>query len=204
MARAQFRQPRKTVQHITLTGALSLAGLVLAFSAAGAVNQSVEHGRELAVINCSRCHAIGNTGESANPDAPPFRTLSERLDVDTIDEALLTRATPAHTDMPHFKINMGQATDIAAYIASVQPAAHGKELVELNCSPCHATGATGDSPHPDAPPFRELSKRYPIEALEEAFVEGIETGHPDMPSFVAAPDQIADIIAYIESVQVKQ
>ena len=96
-----------------------------------------------------------------------------------------------------------QAMAIAAYIASVQPAAHGKELVELNCSPCHAVGTTGDSPHPDAPRFRELSERYPIEALEEAFVEGIETGHPDMPSFVATPDQIADIISYIESIQAK-
>ena len=187
---------------IGLTAAIALVGLACSSLAAQAVNHSVEHGRELAVNNCARCHAIGNTGESAHPDAPPFRTLSQRLDVDTIDEALLTRATPAHSDMPHFTITMGQATDLAAYIASVQPTAHGKELVELNCSPCHAIGPQGDSPHADAPPFRELGQRYPIEALEEAFVEGIETGHPDMPSFVAAPDQIADIIAYIESVQV--
>jgi mono/diheme cytochrome c family protein len=36
-----------------------------------------------------------------------------------------------------------------------------------------------------------------LDALEEAFVKGIDTGHPEMPRFIASPDQIADIIAYI-------
>ena len=186
-----------------LLAGFSLAGAVAFGSAAHAVNHSAEHGKELAEINCARCHSTGLTGESPNSKAPPFRTLSERVDVNTIDEELLTKATPAHTDMPHFEINIEQATDLAAYIATVQPIGHGKQLVELNCSPCHAIGLTGDSPHPDAPPFRTLGQRYPIDALEEAFAEGIETGHPDMPSFVAEPDQIADIIAYISSIQPK-
>ena len=203
MTRTTCLHSRRTGHRAGLVVAVSFLGLCLAPLPALAVNHAAEHGKTLAETNCARCHAIGNTGESPHPDAPPFRTLSERFPVDTIDEALLTRATPAHTDMPHFKITQEQAMAIAAYIASVQPAAHGKELVELNCSPCHAVGTTGDSPHHDAPRFRELSERYPIEALEEAFVEGIETGHPDMPSFVATPDQIADIISYIESIQAK-
>jgi len=78
---------------------------------------------------------------------------------------------------------------------------HGQALIEANCSPCHATGRTGDSPHAEAPAFRTLSKRYPIETLEEALAEGIVTGHPDMPEFIATPDQIADIIAFLESIQ---
>ena len=49
--------------------------------------------------------------------------------------------------------------------------------------------------------FRELAKRYPINALEEAFAEGIVTGHPGMPEFEATPKQIADIVAYISSIQ---
>ncbi|GIL01180.1 MAG: hypothetical protein BroJett030_10790 [Alphaproteobacteria bacterium] len=86
-------------------------------------------------------------------------------------------------------------------VADAQDVDHGRVLVELNCSPCHAIDASGDSPHADAPPFRVLGERYPIDALEEAFVEGIVTGHPDMPEFTATPEQIADIIAYIESIQ---
>ncbi|CAN7711885.1 cytochrome c [Mesorhizobium caraganae] len=78
---------------------------------------------------------------------------------------------------------------------------HGKALVEVNCARCHAIGKTDKSTHPDAPAFRTLSKRYPITDLEEALAEGILTGHPDMPEWVASPDQIEAIIAYISSLQ---
>lgn len=77
----------------------------------------------------------------------------------------------------------------------------GKALVEFNCARCHAIGKTDKSNHPDAPAFRTLSKRYPLTDLEEALAEGISTGHPDMPEWVASPDQIDAIIAYIASVQ---
>jgi mono/diheme cytochrome c family protein len=77
----------------------------------------------------------------------------------------------------------------------------GRALVDVNCARCHAVGTEGRSPHPQAPPFRILSERYPIEALEEALAEGISVGHPDMPEFVVEPEQIAAILAYIESIQ---
>lgn len=81
--------------------------------------------------------------------------------------------------------------------------AEGEALVRTNCSPCHAVEKSGKSPHPDAPAFRTLSERYPIEDLAEALAEGIATGHPDMPEFVASPEQISAIIAYIGSLQRK-
>lgn len=52
-----------------------------------------------------------------------------------------------------------------------------------------------------APPFRELHKRYPVENLEEAFAEGISTGHPTMPEFRFAPDQIANLVAVLKSLE---
>jgi len=79
----------------------------------------------------------------------------------------------------------------------------GKALVETNCARCHAIGATDMSNHPDAPAFRTLSQRYPVDALAEALAEGISTGHPDMPEFVASPQQIDAILAYIGSLQSK-
>ena len=79
----------------------------------------------------------------------------------------------------------------------------GKALVETNCARCHAIGATDTSNHPDAPAFRTLSQRYPIDALAEALAEGISTGHPDMPEFVASPQQIDAILAYVGSLQSK-
>lgn len=92
-------------------------------------------------------------------------------------------------------------------LGCVQPALadsvteHGKALVEVNCARCHAVGKTDRSNHPDAPPFRTLSKRYPISDLEEALAEGISTGHPDMPEWTASPDQIEAIITYISTLQ---
>ena len=79
----------------------------------------------------------------------------------------------------------------------------GKALVEANCARCHAIGATDTSSHPDAPAFRTLSQRYPVDQLAEALAEGISTGHPDMPEFVASPQQIDAILAYIGSLQSK-
>ncbi len=79
----------------------------------------------------------------------------------------------------------------------MESVALGKALVETNCARCHAVGADDASTHPEAPPFRDLQKRYPLDALEEAFVEGIAVGHPDMPLFIASPEQIEAIIDYI-------
>ena len=77
----------------------------------------------------------------------------------------------------------------------------GQAFAQTNCSQCHAIGRFGDSPIPEAPPFRTLSSRYPIEDLAEAFAEGITTGHPSMPQFQLDPAQINDLIAYLRSLQ---
>ena len=77
----------------------------------------------------------------------------------------------------------------------------GEALVTRNCSRCHAVGRTGTSPHREAPLFRTLGKRYPIENFAEGLVEGFSTGHKDMPEFVFEPDEAAAIIAYLESIQ---
>ncbi|MBY0563924.1 MAG: cytochrome c [Hyphomonadaceae bacterium] len=83
-------------------------------------------------------------------------------------------------------------------------AAEGRRLAEINCARCHAIGTGGESRHPMAPPFRTLSRNYPVNALEEAFAEGILVGHPAMPEFRLEPAQIDDLLAYIESVQERQ
>jgi len=78
---------------------------------------------------------------------------------------------------------------------------YGRALVETNCAECHAIGADDESAHQEAPPFRGLLRRYPVDALEEAFAQSIVTGHPDMPEFVATPEQIDAIIGYIAAIQ---
>jgi mono/diheme cytochrome c family protein len=77
----------------------------------------------------------------------------------------------------------------------------GETLLARDCGPCHATGRTGDSPRKEAPAFRTLGQRYPVESLEEALGEGIITGHPDMPEFKFEADDVGAIIAYLKSIQ---
>jgi mono/diheme cytochrome c family protein len=88
----------------------------------------------------------------------------------------------------------------AAWAQDNAQVARGKTLLEANCARCHAIGLTDKSTHPSAPAFRTLSRLYPAESLEESLAEGISTGHPDMPVFVASPEQIGAIVAYIGSV----
>lgn len=104
--------------------------------------------------------------------------------------------------MPEMKIRLAWFAVLMALrplAAQADDIAAGKAWVELNCARCHAVDQTSQSLHADAPPFRTLSQRYPIDALEEAFAEGIATGHPDMPEFAAAPHQIGAILDYISS-----
>lgn len=79
--------------------------------------------------------------------------------------------------------------------------AEGRRLAEVYCARCHAIGAEGESRHPMAPPFRTLGRDYPVNSLEEAFAEGILVGHRDMPAFQLEPQQIDDLVAYLNSVQ---
>jgi len=78
---------------------------------------------------------------------------------------------------------------------------HGQQIVTKNCAPCHAVERRGASPRPDAPAFRTLGRRYPVESLEEALGEGIISGHPDMPEFIFTGEDVGAIIAYLKSIQ---
>ena len=97
-------------------------------------------------------------------------------------------------------------------LSAVVPAAaagplvdEGKAIVKSHCSRCHAIGPTGESPDPESPPVRMLSKKYPVQNFREALAEGIIVGHEDqgMPPFAFSPLQIEAVIAYLSSVQAK-
>jgi mono/diheme cytochrome c family protein len=106
--------------------------------------------------------------------------------------ALMAGAATACTSAP-------AAGGSAAPAAS--PELPGQAIAMDLCSGCHAVGRTGASPHPDALPFRQISLRYPVRDLEEALGEGIFVGHPDMPPFVFAPEDIDALLTYIEAIQ---
>jgi cytochrome c len=82
------------------------------------------------------------------------------------------------------------------------PKQQGKALLAAHCARCHAIASIGDSPHRQAPPFRTLGQKYPVDWLAEALGEGLSTGHPDMPEFVFEPQEIKAILTYLQSIQV--
>lgn len=108
-----------------------------------------------------------------------------------------------------FSISVAIGVTVAFVLSSVPSSAQssgselrrGERILSRHCGMCHAIGRFGNSPHRDAPPFRTLSQRYPIEALSEALGEGLFTGHPDMPEFVFSPRDIGAILSYLHSIQ---
>ena len=98
------------------------------------------------------------------------------------------------------------AADREARVAMADPwgtpgsTARGAVLARTRCAGCHATGTSDSSPLSAAPPFRTLSQRYPVANLQEALAEGVVTAHPAMPQITLEADDIADLIAYLESV----
>ncbi len=79
--------------------------------------------------------------------------------------------------------------------------ARGARIARHACSACHAIGPTGDSPKAEAPRFRELGRRYPVESLEEALAEGVVVGHPGMPQVKMTAREIEAFIAWLKTIQ---
>ena len=82
--------------------------------------QSIELGRQLAQRNCSQCHAIGPVGDSANPQAPPFRELYQRGDVEMLGEGTAQGILTRHTAMPEFRFEPHELVALVRYLRSVQ------------------------------------------------------------------------------------
>jgi mono/diheme cytochrome c family protein len=94
-----------------------------------------------------------------------------------------------------------QATDGPSAMESLTV---GEAVVQRNCAMCHAVGATGASPKPEAPPFRELFRRFDVDEMGEGQAQGILTRHPAMPEFRLTPQELIGVIRYLRSIQEKQ
>ena len=97
----------------------SLLALLILGSAAQAQDPA-RHGRALLKEFCARCHAIGKTGNSPQPMAPPFRTLGRSFDLDQFPRLLERGISSGHPDMPEFKFSDDDARAVSAYLRSIQ------------------------------------------------------------------------------------
>ena len=86
--------------------------------------------------------------------------------------------------------------------AAQSPAAQrGLTFVRVHCAQCHAIDKVSASPLAVAPPFRDLHRKYPVESLERPLAEGLTASPPSMPQFRLDPAQIADVIAYLKTLE---
>lgn len=97
---------------------------------------------------------------------------------------------------------VAQAQPATKYAQMIEPGVQrGTLIARTYCAQCHSIDKVSRSRLALAPPFRDLHKRYPVEQLEEPLAEGLVTGHPSMPEFRFDPDQIADFIAFLKSLE---
>jgi cytochrome c len=103
--------------------------------------------------------------------------------------------------VPRLVIALGAFLSLASSPVLAQSAAaqRGLTFVRTHCAQCHAIDKVSDSPLTITPPFRTLHLKFPIESLRRRLAEGIVADHPTMPQFRLDSDQIADVIAYLQT-----
>ena len=81
--------------------------------------------------------------------------------------------------------------------------ADGREVARANCASCHAIDLRGASPLAEAPPFRDIGRRYRFPVLEEELIAGIGVGHPPMPKFQLSPRGVDALLLYMRHIQAR-
>lgn len=208
---------------------MAIAGVLVALGSAGAARAQDARMGEQVFHRCAVCHEIGPG--AANRQGPVLNELFGRIAgtepgfrfsdamvaagqgglIWTPETVASFIASPRHFDPATRMIfpglsNQADIADVIAYLETFTTAEGaelklGHALLTTYCASCHAVEKTGESPHPQAPPFRELHLRYPVEELTEALVEGLVSGHPDMPEFEFEPDQAEAIVRYLEALE---
>lgn len=80
----------------------------------------IERGQALARQRCGVCHALGPSGDSAQPMAPPFRAMGGRFNPISLERRMVELDLRGHGEMPPVRLAADEARDVAAYIASLE------------------------------------------------------------------------------------
>ncbi|HZZ32465.1 MAG TPA: cytochrome c [Phenylobacterium sp.] len=97
---------------------------------------------------------------------------------------------------------LAAATAASAAAPAGDPAlARGAHLAQRDCAGCHAVTSGERSPNVSAPGFNELRVRFNPISLERRLEVFPRHGHEGMPQPVMTPGDIADLVAYIQSLE---
>jgi mono/diheme cytochrome c family protein len=80
----------------------------------------VGRGEALLTEKCAGCHAVGKSGVSPHASAPAFRRLSQRYQIEALEEALAEGLSSGHPDMPEFAFETDDVAAIIAYLNAIQ------------------------------------------------------------------------------------
>jgi len=96
--------------------------LVCAFTAtAYGAESGHRRGKALLEELCARCHAVGKTGRSPRPDAPPFRTFGDdKLYDNDFAQRLQDGLSTMYPAMPTFHFSREDAQSAVNYLRSIQ------------------------------------------------------------------------------------
>jgi ubiquinol-cytochrome c reductase cytochrome c subunit len=173
----------------------------------------VKEGEVLFEANCSTCHGTRAEGSAVAPDLQGLGPATVDFWVSTGRMPLADSSEQAEEKPPKF--DQAQATDIAAFVASLAPTAPsypdgipyvntkdadlqlGMRLFVLNCAACHTITGAGDALADGA--YAPSLHR----ATSTQVAEAIRTGPGNMPVFgpgTLSNRQVADIVAYVTGV----
>jgi len=79
-----------------------------------------DRGQRILTRLCAGCHAVGKTGSSPHRGAPPFRSISDRYDINELTERMSEQLVSTHPDMPDFRFSEADAKAARAYLYSIQ------------------------------------------------------------------------------------
>ena len=77
----------------------------------------VQHGATIARRWCSSCHVVASNQRQVTGEAPPFATIARSPGFD--EQRLAFFLLDPHPKMPDMGLSRTEATDLAAYIASL-------------------------------------------------------------------------------------
>jgi mono/diheme cytochrome c family protein len=83
-------------------------------------DERVGRGEAVAELACASCHAIGADGDSPHAEAPPFRLLSQSVDIGTLKQAFADGTVSEHPDMPNWDFDPLDVDALIVYLETVQ------------------------------------------------------------------------------------
>jgi mono/diheme cytochrome c family protein len=86
-----------------------------------ALDREQQRAQGLLKTLCGSCHAVGPTGRSPHPLAPPFHSLGEtKLYEDNFGQRLQDGLSTMHPDMPTFHFSQRDAEAVIDYLRAIQ------------------------------------------------------------------------------------